>query len=209
MNILPLPQLKALARRGEALPDGAAIRKDFAVCDKALDAESYTAEFTITTGDVDRQGDTVAVAGWQFARFLQNPVVAWQHDYAIPPIGKTLLLTQETARIRARLQFDAEDPFARKIFAKVQAGFLNAVSVGFIPLHWEWSKDPAREYGWDISSAELLEISIVSIPANASALIDRRALPPPDAPSALPPVIPHSRLLLSRFRSVSDLRNPR
>lgn len=206
MNILTLSDFKALAKRGDPLPGDAAIRKDFTICDKAVDAERYTAEFTATTGEVDRHGDKIDVAGWQFARFLQNPILAWQHDYSVPPIGKILSLTQETDRILARVQFDSEDPFARKIFAKVQAGFLNAVSVGFIPLSWEWSKDKDREYGWDISQAELLEISIVGIPANASALIDRRDMAPV-AKSALP-VIPHSRLKADRFRIVATLRTP-
>jgi len=211
MNIIALSDFKALAKRGDALPTDSAIRKDFTVCDKAVDAERYTAEFTATTGEVDRHGDQVDVAGWQFARFLQNPILAWQHDYSVPPIGKVLSLTQETDRIRARVQFDSEDPFARKIFAKVQAGFLNAVSVGFIPLEWAWSKDPAREYGWDITQAELLEISVVGIPANASALIDRRDFQSAEKTAApdSPILIPHSRLKADRFRSVSAIRNPR
>jgi phage head maturation protease len=51
-------------------------------------------------------------------------------------------------------------------------GYLKATSVGFMPLKYTFSKDPAREYGIDFLEQELLEFSIVTIPANPDALID-------------------------------------
>lgn len=215
MNLYTLADLKSLAKSGDTLPAECLVRKDFAVIEKAIDAEAYTADFVITTDEVDRQGDRVAVSGWKLDRYLPgNPILAWVHDYSLPPIGRALSITQDAATLRARFLFDEADPFARKIFAKIQTGFLNAVSVGFIPLAWEWAEEPGREYGWNISAAELLEVSVVSVPANASALIDRRSLDAAPVPVAVPEspkpvIVRQSRGFAERFRDVSSLKAPR
>ena len=59
----------------------------------------------------------------------------------------------------------------------VSQGFLKATSVGFRPLALQPSSDPARKYGIDFLEQELLEFSIVSIPANAEALIRPKHAP--------------------------------
>ncbi len=51
-------------------------------------------------------------------------------------------------------------------------GVIRAKSVGFIPLRKTWN-DARR--GWDISEAELLEHSYVSVPANPEALVVARS----------------------------------
>ena len=53
----------------------------------------------------------------------------------------------------------------------VAEGYLRAVSVGFRPLEWEPMPDGR---GTRFTSVELLEISLVSVPANASALLAAR-----------------------------------
>ena len=86
-------------------------------------------------------------------------------------------------------------PFADRVFRYIQAGFLSAASVGFVPLEWKWAEDEvARPWGWDIASAELLEFSIVPVPMHPMALVDGRSIAPPaptDASSPNP--IPDSR----------------
>src|SRR5439155_19311416 len=68
------------------------------------------------------------------------------------------------------------NPVARIAYGLYKGGFLNAVSVGFIPLRWEdggsgspspqLSAGPRRRY----LEQELLEVSAVAIPANPDAL---------------------------------------
>jgi phage head maturation protease len=72
-----------------------------------------------------------------------------------------------------RVEFAVEaNPMARIAYALYQGRFLNAVSVGFIPLRWEngdaRTGQPAfrRRY----LEQELLEVSAVGIPANPEAL---------------------------------------
>jgi hypothetical protein len=55
-------------------------------------------------------------------------------------------------------------------------GFINAGSVGFIPIEYELTDNPDRPYGIDFQRVELLEFSICPIPTNANALIEGRSL---------------------------------
>jgi phage head maturation protease len=57
--------------------------------------------------------------------------------------------------------------------ALAKAGVLNAVSIGFRPL----KSEPLRTGGQKFTKWELLELSIVSVPANPSALVVQRAHP--------------------------------
>jgi phage head maturation protease len=57
----------------------------------------------------------------------------------------------------------------------IDTGYINAFSFGFAPIEWEISKSPQRRGGVDFIKQELLEISVVSLPANANALIEARS----------------------------------
>lgn len=205
MNTITISDFKTLLKSGGQLPDGTRIRQDFAVSEKAIDAETYSIEFTASTDSVDRHGDRIAVDGWRTEDFLKNPVLMLNHDYSILPIGRVTSLHFTDGALKARAVLDGDDPLARKVFAKIEKGFLNSVSVGLIPRKYEFSKDKEREYGIDILESELIEISVVAIPANRDANIDRREFsidsptavidPPPDstALSDSPSLIPQSR----------------
>jgi len=69
-----------------------------------------------------------------------------------------------------RVQFAVdENPMARLAYGLYKGGFLNAVSVGFIPIRWDnGSQD--KGYRRKFLEQELLEVSAVSIPANPNAL---------------------------------------
>jgi phage head maturation protease len=59
----------------------------------------------------------------------------------------------------------------------VRAGFISAVSVGFMPLDYSFAgDDEARPWGIDFERQALLEISVVPVPANANALIEAKRL---------------------------------
>jgi hypothetical protein len=53
-------------------------------------------------------------------------------------------------------------------------GFLKATSVGFQPLKYAFTDDPQRRFGIDFLEQELIEFSLVTVPANAEALIEGR-----------------------------------
>lgn len=123
--------------------------------------------FTGSTDTVDRVGDVVE-QNWDLDNYKKNPVLLYAHDYSQLPIGRT-----NPYMDGGKLKFDVEFvpkeiyPFAGTVEAMVELGFLNAVSVGFKPLDMD---------GTRIKRSELLELSIVPIPANAEALIERKGL---------------------------------
>lgn len=145
---------------------------DFVAATKAAsDTDSGTFKFTISTEDEDRQGEVVNQAGLKFDRYKLNPVVLWGHDYYALPIGVCTNIYQETKGGKtvtvAEGKFAPEDanPFAQQVRRLYDLGMVNTCSVGFIPLQIE---------GNVITEAELLEFSIVPVPANPFAMSMRQ-----------------------------------
>jgi HK97 family phage prohead protease len=144
---------------------------------KAIDGETRAFDFTISTGSVDRYGDTVKVDGWKLANFRKNPVVLWMHDGTKLPVGKASNIRIEDGKLKARVDFTPQGlaSFNDIVFELVKTGFLSATSVGFLPLVYNFVNDPQRQFGIDFKEQELLEFSIVTVPANAEALIEGRS----------------------------------
>jgi HK97 family phage prohead protease len=131
-----------------------------------------TASCLISTDDVDRDGDTIAVAGWQLQNYRRNPVVLWAHDPRQLPIGKATRIEAQRGRgLIAEWQW-APHPFAAQVREAWNSGYLNATSVGFKPLKYE----PNAHGGINFREQELLEFSIVAIPSNSSATRGLKAL---------------------------------
>lgn len=150
------------------------------VCEHAAQIKQVGAEgdrqleVVISTETVDRQNDTIAVDGWDLIAYRSNPVVLWSHDYWSPPIGRTLSLRAEMGRLIAVAEFPEEDlhPFAFMTYRLAVASYINTSSVGFRALEWAYNEERG---GYDFLRHELLEWSLVPVPANAEALIEARS----------------------------------
>jgi HK97 family phage prohead protease len=143
--------------------------------------DNRTLRFTISTAAIDRDLDTVAVAGWQLDNFVRNPVVLWAHRADEPPIGKAVDIGRDDNRLHAAVQFLPAEGYgkasdvAEMIYKMVADGYLSATSVGFRPLKWDFSPD--RDDGGffpgiDFEEQELVELSICPVPSNPDALIE-------------------------------------
>lgn len=148
------------------------IRKAFTAKTKAVDMDAGIFEAMISTESTDRQGDIVRATGAQLGNYLKNPVVLWAHDYGEPPVARALSVeTLPGLGLRSRFQFpewgtSERADTVRRLWA---AGYLNATSIGFIPL----DSKPLSDSSWgpkEFTSWELLEYSIVPVPANQEAL---------------------------------------
>lgn len=139
---------------------------------KSLGARKMS--FTISTGDVDRDNDTIDPKGWDLKNYLPNPTVLWNHDHTQPPIGKAVNVWSDDRGLHAIVEFCpmGMNPFADMIHDMCKGGFLNSASVGFRLLE----AFPNRNGGQSIKKAELLEFSIVSIPSNPHALVQQRSV---------------------------------
>jgi HK97 family phage prohead protease len=131
-------------------------------------------QFVLSDGTVDRMGDRIDPNGWDLTSYRKNPVVLWAHDALAPPIGRmhSISISSDGTRLIGDVEFAAAEvyPFAATICRMVEAGYINAGSVGFAPLEFSLAKDPERPFGIDFHRQELLEFSIVPVPANQNAL---------------------------------------
>ncbi len=129
--------------------------------------------FLISTGAIDRDNDSIDPNGWDLDNYKKSPVVLFAHDYTQPPVAKAVSIGVTPQGLRAEVEFPPRGlyPFADVVHDMVKSGFLSATSVGFKPLE----AHPNRKGGHTITRAELLEFSIVSVPANPGCLIQRGA----------------------------------
>lgn len=125
----------------------------------------------ITTNACDRDRDRVMPHGVKLENYLKNPVVMWGHSYDKPTdvIGKTTNLEITDAGIVADFELrpaaNESDP-QNVVRLLWDGGWIRTASIGFRPLMAE----PNEFGGQDFKEWELLEWSVIPIPANASAL---------------------------------------
>lgn len=127
-------------------------------------------DFVISTEAVDRDDDVVFQNGWETDAYDKNPVVLWAHDYTAPPVALSMktFLADDALHSIDRFTPQLMYPFGHMIYQMVQGKFLNATSVGFRPLEYVFNDE---HKGYDFSRLELLEHSIVPVPANPEALV--------------------------------------
>jgi HK97 family phage prohead protease len=149
---------------------------------KGVNKDTNTLTMVASTQDVDRHGDTVLQAGWDLKPFEKNPVILNSHRYndATNVIARAENVRIEGKGKRAKLIMDwifavDENPKAKIIFDLYAGKFLHASSVGFIPRKFAEKPDGSRDW-FVIEEAELLEVSAVSVPANAMALAKSKGL---------------------------------
>ena len=134
--------------------------------------------WTLSTFDLDRTGERIDPAGWDFKRYMENPVVEWSHRYDIPAIGKIEGLVADTTGLHGVLVFNDKeyDPFGWSIGQRVKAGVIRAGSVGFRVLEIEIPDRETARDGTDLifRKQELLEFSICNVPANPFALVNEK-----------------------------------
>ena len=137
------------------------------------DGSTAAPSVTISTGNPDRYRDRVLPAGGDFTNFLKNPVILYGHDYQQLPVGRATSITSDTGGVRASWKWLENDSFADRVKNAWGQGVLNAASIGFIPRKKAYDSERA---GFDFLEWELLEFSIVAVPANAEAVRTLKAL---------------------------------
>lgn len=172
-------QFRSLALRQAPECKEARVSAFFPAEIKAAEGDKRELQFTISTETVDRMGDTIKADGWELDAYRKNPVVLWGHDSDSLPVGKATRVWVEGGKLKATAEFTPEGmaKFNDTVFAMLKDGFLNAVSVGFMPKDYKFTEDSDRRFGIDFLKQELLEFSVVSVPANPEALLDEKAPP--------------------------------
>ncbi len=141
----------------------------------AREGEKDIVSFVASTSNADRYGDIVNQNGWSLDQYRKNNVILLNHNASHLPIGRGEVAVVD-GKLMVDVEFDMGDPMAAEVARKVKAGFMGAVSVGFNAI----SSTPRSMLNQDspyyaprgefFEKAELLEISIVTIPANGDAV---------------------------------------
>lgn len=125
----------------------------------------------ISTAGCDRDRDRVMSRGAVLDNYQKNPVVMWGHSYGAPAdvIGRTTNIDVQDGGITAdfELRPAANDQDPQNIVRLLwDGGWVRTASIGFRPIEMQ----PNEFGGNDITAWELLEWSLVPIPANQDAL---------------------------------------
>lgn len=113
----------------------------------------------------DRVSDVIPSTAWLggLENFLKNPIILFNHNYS-RPVGKVIDYKVDDQGLHVTAQISKADP---TVWQLIKDGILKAFSVGMIV------KDAAYDEISDIfvlKEVELLEISVVSVPAHQDAL---------------------------------------
>ena len=124
---------------------------------------------------VSRDGDIIDVTGIDLEAFRLNPIVLNQHRRD-EPIARCVEIGVKGDALEALVQFPDKgiSPKSDEVYGLIQAEVLNAVSIGIIPREWSHMDDDSPWLGTRYIKSEMVEFSVVSVPANADALIVER-----------------------------------
>ena len=151
----------------------------------AIEQTATTTWFRASTNDIDRHGTIVEPRGIDTENYSANPVFMWGHDaYGSgggPPdlenvLGRVIDYRKDDNAFDIEVEWAEHD---RAVMARdlVRAGFLSAVSVGFIP-DADSMTTRAIE-GTDVpvyNRTELVEVSLVPVPSNPNAIALARSI---------------------------------
>jgi hypothetical protein len=144
------------------------------------DKKSFHAIFS--SSNEDRHGDVVHQV-FHLVAFQKNPVYLDSHNYDSIEhiIGRITNIGVTEGKLQGDVEFATMNPKGALAERMAENGYLHASSIGFIPMAF-------NEDG-DIIESELLEISAVSVPANADALFEK-TIEPKNDPIDTPPADP-------------------
>ena len=145
------------------------------VTHKTHSEEVQGMEFVLSDETPDRLEDVIMSDGWDLKHFKNNPIALFNHN-PHAPIGKWANVRVENKQLRGHLEMAPEGTSSRidEIRRLIQAGILKAVSVGFRPI--EQKRREGTDWGTIFVKSELVETSLVSVPANPNALAVAKSL---------------------------------
>ena len=171
-------------------------------------ASKSTLDFVASDETIDRYNEIISASGWNLANYQLNPVFQNAHQYGdiLFTLGKAVITEirsrpstingqsgsdQPSTCLYQRIQFATDvNPMAKIAYGLYRGRFLNAVSVGFVPVRWvngdgkehnsssrsdasssiqrfsDSTSSRSSGYRRKYIEQELLEVSAVGIPAN-------------------------------------------
>jgi hypothetical protein len=144
----------------------------------------------ISTETPDRYDHVVFAKGMNESQFAFNPIVTLNHDYTCPPVGRSLwrkfVKDGDTRGIKAKTVYppmpatwpagECSEP--DKVFAQIQAGLLNAKTIGSLPTKADFNdvneaaKNNWREGTLVVEEWLLIEYAVGTIPVNPETVVE-------------------------------------
>src|SRR5882672_8154979 len=113
-------------------------------------------DFVSSDETLDRYGEIIQASGWKLSSYHRNPVFQNAHQYGdvIFTLGRALVTEVRAGKLYQRIQFATDvNPMARIAHGLYRGKFLNAVSVGFIPLRWQNGDGTEHQVGRGVLTA--------------------------------------------------------
>lgn len=118
-----------------------------------------------STDALDRSSDKILATAWTkggLKNFQTNPILLFNHNYD-KPIGKVVEVTPDSKGLKIKGVISKS---AGNVYNLVKEGVLSTFSVGFLIKDADYDKSAD---GLVVKDAELLEVSVVSVPCNQDA----------------------------------------
>lgn len=126
-------------------------------------------------GVVDRYGEIVDRGAFSKTLKERSPKMLWQHDPS-QPIGVWSDAKETDHGLRLNGQINLETAQGREAHALIKQGAVDGLSIGYIPVKWIVEEDNSSDQEtksviMHLTEVKLYETSVVTFPANESALI--------------------------------------
>lgn len=146
------------------------LRRSYGIAVRAQADATRSVDVIASSTALDGYGEIVA-QDWDLRRYEANPVVLYGHNSWGMPIGHASNVRVEGDKLLATLNFvDARaNPMAEQVWQGVLQGSLRAVSVGFRSKKGSMQNIDGKDV-FVLAGNELMEISVVPIPANPEAV---------------------------------------
>ena len=149
---------------------------------KSVKDKTDTYTFVVSTPDIDRVGDSINVRGIDLSEYKKNAIVLRNHKGV--GIGAASSIKVIDNKLIAECQFHEITEESRETKAMIDGGYLKTASIGFEPIKMDTreltdeDKKAIKGRPWIrnitlIQKSIMLEFSIVDLPANINAEIQR------------------------------------
>lgn len=146
---------------------------------KSISEKERIIEFIATKEIKDYDNDIVKIEGMDISKIKKNKSFLWSHQMSMPPVGKITKIWKEGKTIKGQAQMTSEEeyPFGFTIYKLINGGYINNVSVSFIPdyktIEYKEGKDGMSTRV--INKATMLEVSAVNIGANNATTLEAKS----------------------------------
>jgi len=142
------------------------VKKTISVDIEKATSDGYDARFVVSSTSPDRVGDTFSAGALKsLVQSTQKMIALWQHD-SKQPCGYWEGFKMVGGKLVANLKL-ADTNLGKMIRSLLDSGVPLGASVGFRTL----DAKPNKSQGYEFRDVDLMEISVVSTPANPDAIL--------------------------------------